>query len=135
MIGSTRNLRVLAYPAPADLRKGYNGLSGLVLQDLGRDPLSGDCYLFVNRKRKAAKVLMWDGTGLCIFQKRLEHGRFAALWRRKWLILPLMTLGLGAALVAFSQVTPRWSSSVSLDPSNAWARPWTHAVGVWQRRQ
>ena len=83
MIGSTRNLRVLAYPAPVDLRKGYNGLSGLVLQDLGKDPLSGDCFLFVNRKRDAAKVLMWDGTGLCIFQKRLERGRFAALWRRK----------------------------------------------------
>lgn len=83
MIGSTRNLRVLAYPAPADLRKGYNGLSGLVLQDLGKDPLSGDCFLFVNRKKNAVKVLMWDGTGLCIFQKRLERGRFAALWRRK----------------------------------------------------
>ena len=83
MIGSTRNLRVLAYPAPADLRKGYNGLSGLVLQDLGQDPLSGDCFLFVNRTRDAVKVLMWDGTGLCIFQKRLERGRFAALWRRR----------------------------------------------------
>jgi len=83
VIGSTRNLRVLAYPAPADLRKGYNGLSGLVLQDLGKDPLSGDCFLFVNRKKNAVKVLMWDGTGLCIFQKRLERGRFAALWRRK----------------------------------------------------
>ena len=83
MIGSTRNLRVLAYPAPADLRKGYNELSGLVLQDLGTDPLSGDCYLFINRRRTAAKVLMWDGTGLCIFQKRLERGRFAALWRRR----------------------------------------------------
>ena len=42
MIGSRRNLRVLAYPAPADLRKGYNRLSGLVLQDLGKDPLSGE---------------------------------------------------------------------------------------------
>ena len=83
MIGSTRNLRVLAYPAPADLRKGYNGLSGLVLRDLGKDPLSGDCFLFVNRKKDAVKVLLWDGTGLCIFQKRLERGRFAALWRRK----------------------------------------------------
>jgi transposase len=83
VIGSTRNLRVLAYPAPADLRKGYNGLSGLVLQDLGQDPLSGDCFLFVNRKQDAVKVLMWDGTGLCIFQKRLERGRFAALWRRQ----------------------------------------------------
>jgi transposase len=38
---------------------------------------------YVARSRDAAKVLMWDGTGLCIFQKRLEHGRFAALWRRR----------------------------------------------------
>ena len=81
MIGSTRNLRVWAYPAPADLRKGYDGLYGLVVSDLGRDPLSGDCFLFTNRVRTRAKVLVWDGTGLCIYQKRLERGRFAPLWR------------------------------------------------------
>lgn len=38
---------------------------------------------YVARSRNAVKVLMWDGTGLCIFQKRLERGRFAALWRRR----------------------------------------------------
>ena len=48
---------------------------------LGQDPLSGDCYLFVSRTRKRAKVLLWDGTGLCIYAKRLERGRFACLWR------------------------------------------------------
>ena len=64
-----------------DLRKGYNGLFGLVQQSgLGRDPLSGDLFLFVNRKRTSCKVLLWNGTGLCIFQKRLERGRFAKLW-------------------------------------------------------
>lgn len=82
MIGSTRNLRVWAYPAPADLRKGYDGLYGLVVSELGRDPLSGDCFLFTNRVRTRAKVLVWDGTGLCIYQKRLERGRFAPLWER-----------------------------------------------------
>ena len=76
MIGSTRNLRVWAYPAPADLRKGYDGLYGLVVSELGRDPLSGDCFLFTNRVRTRAKVLVWDGTGLCIYQKRLERNRF-----------------------------------------------------------
>lgn len=81
MIGSTRNLQVWAYPAPADLRKGYDGLYGLVVSELGRDPLSGDCFLFTNRKRTRAKVLVWDGTGLCIYMKRLERGRFARLWR------------------------------------------------------
>lgn len=81
MIGSTRNVRVWAYPAPCDLRKGFNGLYGLVQQAMGRDPLSGDLFLFVNRRRKNCKVLLWDGTGLCIFMKRLERGCFAALWR------------------------------------------------------
>lgn len=80
MIGSTRALRVWAYPAPADLRKGYDGLVGLVTTQLQRDALGGDCYLFVNRGRTRAKVLLYDGTGLCIYQKRLEQGRFAALW-------------------------------------------------------
>ncbi len=80
MIGSTRSLRVFAYAAPADLRKGFDGLFGMVTQELGRDPLSGDCFLFVNRARTRAKVLVWDGTGLCIYMKRLEEGRFACLW-------------------------------------------------------
>lgn len=81
MIGTSRNVRVWAWPRPADLRKGYNGLYGLVRNGMGRDPLSGDCYLFVNRKRTSCKVLLYDGTGLCIFMKRLECNRFAALWR------------------------------------------------------
>ena len=81
MIGSTRQVTVWAYGGPADLRKGFDGLSGLVSQGLRQDPLSGDCYLFVNATRKRAKVLLWDGTGLCIYAKRLERGRFACLWR------------------------------------------------------
>jgi len=81
MIGSTRQVTVWAYGAPADLRKGFDGLSALVTHRLERDPLSGDCYLFVNATRKRAKVLVWDGTGLCIYAKRLEQGRFACLWR------------------------------------------------------
>lgn len=80
MIGSSRRIRVFAYPAPADLRKGYDGLYGLVANELGEDPLSGDCFLFTNRRRTSAKVLHFDGTGLCIYSKRLEQGRFACLW-------------------------------------------------------
>ncbi len=74
---------VWACPEPVDLRNGYDGLSALVAGKLGRDPLSGDCYLFTNRTRTRAKVLVWDGTGLCIYQKRLEEGRFACLWKRE----------------------------------------------------
>jgi transposase len=81
ILGSSRALQVWAYPRAADLRKGYDGLFGLTKHGLGRDPLSGELFLFVNRRRNACKVLLWDGTGLCIFQKRLERGRFANLFR------------------------------------------------------
>jgi transposase len=82
ILGTTRSVRVYAYPQAVDLRKGYDGLFGLVKQGLGRDPLSGDLFLFVNKPRNACKVLLWDGTGLCIFQKRLERGRFASPWKK-----------------------------------------------------
>ena len=73
--------RVFGYPAPVDLRKGYNGLFGLVEQGLKCDPMCGDLYLFVNEARKLCKILVWDGSGLCIFAKRLTLGTFAKLWR------------------------------------------------------
>jgi transposase len=81
ILGTSRAVRVFAYPEPVDLRKGYDGLFGLVKTGLGRDPLSGDLFLFASKRRNSCKVLMWDGTGLCIFQKRLEQGRFAVIWR------------------------------------------------------
>ena len=81
MITLPRTVRVWAYGKRTDLRKGYNGLVGLVEKELGRDPMSGDLFLFVSGRRRGCKVLLWDGTGLCIFMKRLERGRFADLWR------------------------------------------------------
>lgn len=92
MIGTTRQLTVYAYPEPSDLRKGYDGLSALVTQGLHRDPLSGDLFLFVNKKRHLAKILLWDGTGLCIFSKRLEKNQFACLWRDKEMPTVCMTI-------------------------------------------
>ena len=81
MIALGRRVQVWAYPRPADLRKGYNGLYGLVRNGLQREPLSGDVFLFLNRRRTSMKALVWDGTGLCIFMKRLERDKFASLWR------------------------------------------------------
>ena len=80
MIGSTRSVRVFAYTLPTDMRKGFDGLFGMVKSHLDRDPLSGDLFLFVARNRKRAKVLLWDGTGLCLYAKRIEKGKFAKLW-------------------------------------------------------
>ena len=81
MIPGELGRRVYAYSAPVDMRKGFDGLYGLVRERLDRDPLGGDLFLFVSRSRRRAKVLLWDGTGLCIYAKRLEQGRFAHLWR------------------------------------------------------
>ncbi|MBC7543774.1 MAG: IS66 family insertion sequence element accessory protein TnpB [Candidatus Sericytochromatia bacterium] len=81
MIGSTRRVRVYAYGAPTDMRRSFDGLFAMVRRDLGRDPLSGDLFLFVGRDRRRAKVLFWDGTGLCLYAKRLETGLFSAPWK------------------------------------------------------
>lgn len=81
MIGSTRAIRVFARNRSTDLRKGFDGLYALVVHELGRDPLGGDLYLFVNARRTSAKVLLWDGTGLCIYAKRLSRQRFSKLWQ------------------------------------------------------
>jgi transposase len=76
-----RRVTVFAYAKPTDMRKGFDGLSALVTEGMQRDPLDGDVYIFVSRNRVRAKVLHWDGTGLCIYAKRVERGRFAPVWR------------------------------------------------------
>jgi transposase len=59
-----------------DLRKGFDGLFGLVRDQLGEDPLSGHLFLFTNKMRTRLKALVWDGSGLWVCAKRLERGRF-----------------------------------------------------------
>jgi transposase len=109
---ATRAVRVFAYGSPVDMRKGFEGLSALVRLGMNHDPLSGDLYLFVNRHRKRAKVLLWDGTGLCLYAKRLERGRFASLWKSAGaaaLSLTITELQLfleGSALVGKIALTP-----------------------------
>jgi len=68
--------RYFFYREPADMRKGFDGLSGLVRSELRRDPLSGDVFVFVNRRRTHVKLLVWDRTGYALYYKRLEAGTF-----------------------------------------------------------
>jgi transposase len=59
-----------------DMRKGFEGLYGLVRDQLGQDPLSGHLFLFTNRSKTRLKALVWDGSGLWVCAKRLEKGCF-----------------------------------------------------------
>lgn len=77
MFGLGPATRVYLGVDPVDMRKGFNGLYGLVRDQLGHDPLSGHLFLFTNRGHTRIKALMWDGSGLWICSKRLEKGRFA----------------------------------------------------------
>jgi len=58
------------------MRKSYNGLSALVKHHLQDDPLSGHCYVFINRKKTQLKILFFDRSGFVIWSKRLEQGQF-----------------------------------------------------------
>lgn len=71
-----RGRRIFAYNCPVDMRKGFLGLEGLVRTTLGKDPLSGDIFVFVNRTGTHLKCLLWDRTGFVIIFKKLEHGKF-----------------------------------------------------------
>lgn len=83
MIGLSRGLSVFAFTEAVDMRKSFNTLSALVETQMKRDVLTGDLFLFVSANCKRAKVLYFDGTGLCLLSKRLEKGKFVALWKRK----------------------------------------------------
>jgi transposase len=107
MIGLTRAVRVFAYGAPIDLRKGFNGLAALVEQEMKHRLLNGDVYLFLGRKPRRAKVLYFDGTGLCLLAKRLERGRFARPWERSGGVVLSMTLSELALFLEGSELVGR----------------------------
>lgn len=62
---------------PQDGRKGIDGLAGVVTAGLGRDPASGDLFVFKNRKGDRLKILAWQGDGFALYLRRLERGTFA----------------------------------------------------------
>lgn len=121
MILSGRQIEVYGYGEPVDMRKNFDSLSALVASGMPRGVLSGSLFLFVSKNRKRAKVLYFDGTGLCLLSKRLERGRFAPVYDRARnrsvkLTLSELTLfmegseqiGSSPALLTLADLTPRW---------------------------
>jgi transposase len=64
------------YRGITDMRKSFDGLSGLVRQELNREPLSGEVFVFLSRRRSQIRLLLWEGDGFSIYSKRLEKGTF-----------------------------------------------------------
>ncbi len=75
-IGPTGSVRVMMATRPVDFRKGADGLAALVRETMGTDPFSGAVYVFRAKRADRVKLVYWDGTGVCLFAKRLEDGRF-----------------------------------------------------------
>jgi transposase len=69
-------VRIFLCTRPTDLRKSFDGLTGLVQECFGQDPLTGHLFLFLNRRRDRIKILYFDRDGLAIWYKRLEAGSF-----------------------------------------------------------
>lgn len=76
MIQLTAHMRIWVATEPADFRKGIDGLARVCREALGRDPFSGGVFVFCNKSRKAVKILVYDGQGFWLCQKRLSQGRF-----------------------------------------------------------
>jgi transposase len=76
VIGPTGAVRVMVATKPVDFRKGAEGLAILVREAMLSDPFSGTVYVFRAKRADRIKLIFWDGTGLCLFAKRLEDGIF-----------------------------------------------------------
>ncbi len=76
MLGFSSNLRYFLCCTTIDIRNGFDGLAGIVRNHLKKDPISGDVFIFLNKKRTHVKLLYWDGDGFALYYKRLEKGRY-----------------------------------------------------------
>lgn len=77
MLSLPPSVRVFIARGPTDMRKGFDGLEGLAREVIREDPMSGHLFVYFNKARNRAKILVWDRTGYLLFYKRLERGRFA----------------------------------------------------------
>ena len=77
MFGLGPATRIYVALGATDMRKGFDGLYGMVRDRLGLEVRSGHLFLFANSRRNRLKILYWDGSGLWVCAKRLERGRFS----------------------------------------------------------
>ena len=79
MLNLSSDLKIYAYTRPTDMRKGFNGLSGIVRSEFQSDPTDGSLFVFINRRRDRMKLLHFDGGGYWLYYRLLEAGTFEEL--------------------------------------------------------
>jgi transposase len=116
------HIRVHLYGQPVDMRKSFDALYALTRQQMGKDPLSGELFAFISRRGIQIKILYFDRSGLCVWSKRLESGRFISDWRAvrtremDWTSLKLLLEGI---VPAQQHKRFRRRDSAQVSPSHA----------------
>lgn len=76
MFALSSDLKFHLYNQPTDMRKSFDGLSGIIQNILGNNPQNGNVFMFINKERDKLKLLHWQGSGFTLYYKRLEEGTF-----------------------------------------------------------
>jgi transposase len=127
MLMPTGQFKIFMYPRVLDMRAGADRLAHLCKEEIGMNPYQGAVFLFFNRDRSRAKIYFYDGTGSCVFSKRLERGRFK---------VPLVGSGQKCGIVVSNELSlllegvdtskilrPRpWIPKKEIASSNSWCR-------------
>lgn len=79
MLNLSAGIKIYVYTPVTDMRKGFNGLSGIVRSEFGADPADGSLFVFINRRRDRMKILHFDGGGFWLYYRLLEAGTFEEL--------------------------------------------------------
>jgi len=103
--------RFLLYSQPTDMRKSFDALCGIVRNELKRDPLCGEVFIFLNKGRTHLKLLHWEDGGLVLYYKRLEKGTFTPPFSANtnpYLGYPQLVLMIEGIIIQKSIQKPRW---------------------------
>lgn len=87
--------KFLLYSQPTDMRKSFDGLSGIIQNNLERNPCNGEVFIFINRRRDKIKLLHWQGISFTLYYKRLEEGTFE---------LPHYNTNAGSIVLTYTQM-------------------------------
>ena len=79
MLSIPSTVSIFLYTAPTDMRKSFDGLSGIVRSEFAADPTNGSLFLFINRRRDRLKILHFDGAGYWLYYRLLEAGTFEVI--------------------------------------------------------